>query len=71
MPNIQFDIDITVEKVSGKFVSNEELIDQITEELDSAVSNLTLSFDDGEYEVTDYNIDQLPSEPKPKGKKAK
>jgi hypothetical protein len=65
MPNIQIDVSITAEKISGKFVSNDELIDQITEELDSAISNLSLEFDQGEYEVTDYTVDVVPDTPKP------
>lgn len=59
----KFQIELTVERVSGKFVSREEIGTQISGELENVVSYIDLdglgADSDSEYEVTDSTVSEL------------
>lgn len=61
-----FTVEVEAERVSGKFVSREDLASQIEEALSDA-DPAQLSVDDSEYETTDWSITE---EPQPRRRKA-
>lgn len=55
--DFHFTIDVTVDRVEGRFASREELESQIQEELEAVVGSMQLQGEHGGvYEVSDYNI---------------
>ena len=51
-----FQVTVTLERTQGKFVSRDEMTDEIADALDQAnPDSLTLG-DDGEYDVVDWDV---------------
>lgn len=55
MPDLQFTIEATLEKTSGKFVSGEDLAEEIKGEIEGADPG-SVSVDDSEYDVTSWSV---------------
>lgn len=56
MPRFQVTIDVEVQFTSGKFASNDAIADAIQEEIDGGVQLSEISVDEGEYEVTEFDV---------------
>lgn len=59
-----FTVEVEVERIEGKFASREELADQIYEALDQAQLDSVEGDAGGQYEVTAWEIDEVPQERK-------
>ena len=63
--HFQFIMDVEVERTSGKFATRDEIEAAITEELDGALTMVSIEGENGgQYEVTDWSITENPSNPK-------
>lgn len=54
-----FTVSVEVERVSGKFVSRDEIAGQIEEALTDADPQ-QISVDDGEYETVMFEVEEVP-----------
>jgi len=58
---LEFGVHVNVQRVSGKFVSRDDIADAILEALDQAISDLDLAGlgvdGDSEYEVVESNVE--------------
>lgn len=61
--HFSFTVDVTVERISGKFATRSDIADAIREALESGANDAYVSGigDDGnsEYEVTDVTVDEV------------
>lgn len=57
MPTLRFMITAELEKVDGKFASNDEIAEIIAAELDSSNPNEIVTEGDATYEIVDWSVD--------------
>ncbi len=55
---VNLNVQVSLEKVQGKFVSKDEIIEQIQQEMEASIPG-SIYVDDSEYEVTDQSIEAL------------
>jgi hypothetical protein len=54
--DFHFTVHVTIERTEGKFATKDELQEQIIEALESANPGAITGENDGEYEVTDWEV---------------
>ena len=57
MPTLRFMITAELEKVDGKFASNDEIAEIIASELDASNPNEIVTEGDATYEIVDWSVD--------------
>lgn len=62
-----FTVEVEVERTQGKFSTREDLGGQIIEAIESANPDTLYGENDGEYEVTDWTVEE---QPQPKRRRA-
>lgn len=54
-----FRVEVEVERLQGKFASRDELFEQVSEALSDANPNTITGENDGEYEVTTWEVEEV------------
>jgi hypothetical protein len=73
--HFDFNVSLDIERITGKFVSKDEIADIIQEALDSVINDIDLQgigdSGESEYEVTDFGVERQEAAPKAKKSKTK
>lgn len=60
----RFMIEVETERTEGKFVSREEIEEELRNEIENSDPG-NISVEDSEYEVASWDVSDLPDDPKP------
>ncbi len=64
-----FTVEVEIEKTEGKFASRDDLGDQLREEIEAADPGNLSGENGGEYETTQWDVEEAPQPKKTRGKR--